>query len=287
MNKLISFILVVLACCATKRSYAEEVVLYGTFPDSYQFKLLKHALSYRPEKHHQLINFEGKMPKQRAFDFMNEKQFVDVIIAGSTLEREQINLPVRIPVLKGLNGWRIPLVNKQQPRLFANIDSLAQFKQLVPGQYHSWSDTKILAHNGIQVEKGSLIEGLFHMLEKQRFDYFPRSVLEVFQEYEERKTLNIAIDNTSMIYYPTAYYFYVAKNNQSLADDILFGLESALADGSFDQLFYQHFGTIIENIRQQKRKVFSLVNPLLPDETPLSRQELWINLSPSAKTIFQ
>ncbi len=266
---------------------AEDIILYGSHQSSYQTQLLKHALSYLPDKNYQVVNFSGQLPKDRAFGFINKAKQLDVIYGGATMAREQIALPVRIPILKGLNGWRLPLVNKQRQALFDDIQTIAEFKRLVPGQFHSWSDTKVLESNNIRVEKGSNFEGLFLMLDKRRFDYFPRSIVEIQREYQAHKMLDITINNSVLIHYPTAYYYYVANNNQALAQDITYGLEQAINDGSFDQLFYRHYQAVLDNIKSDKLKVFSLKNPYLSDKTPLNRKELWISLNSFSDNIIQ
>ncbi len=53
------------------------------------------------------------------------------------------------------------------------------------------------------------------------------------------------------------------------------GLEMALADGSFDQLFYQVHGKLIEQVEFSKRVVIELQNAAMPKETPLDRAALW------------
>ena len=284
-NKLVLLISIFLFF-SSHRLFATEIVLYGTFKDSYQFELLKHALSYSPENNYQISNFNNRLPKDRAFDFMNKNEHVDVIFGGATIEREQKALPIRIPILKGINGWRVPLVNKKKHPLFKQVNSIEQFRKLVPGQFHTWSDTKVLESNNIRVEKGADFEGLFLMLDKERFDYFPRSVLEVDHEYEAHKILNITIDNSVLVHYPTANYFYVAKNNQALAKIITFGLEQALADGSFDQLFFKYFAEVIDRVKKNNVKIFSLKNPYLSEKAPLARKELWIPLPSSSSQII-
>ncbi|WP_206483484.1 hypothetical protein [Thalassotalea sp. G2M2-11] len=287
MRKKFISIIAILLYSHTHHLAAQTITLYGTLEQSYQSELLEHVLSYHPEKQYTLVNLKKKIPKYRAFIFMNQQQYIDVIFGGSTIEREQQALPIRIPVLKGLNGLRMPLVNKKQANLFKNIHTIEQFKQLVPGQFHRWSDTKVLEANDIRVEKGSDYQGLFFMLAKQRFDYFPRSILEIDWEYQDHKSLNIAINGTTLIYYPTAYYFYVAKDNQTLADDIRYGLEQALSDGSFDQLFYKHFRHALDRLEQNQFKIFILKNPYLSDKTPLKRKSLWIDIRRSHNTIIE
>jgi len=278
MYKFVLTLLFTLFSSIANRPLAQEVVLYGAFEPSYQAELLQHALSYAIDKNYQVTHFTKiYIPKPRALDFMSQGKEIDVIYGGSTKERESKAKPIRIPVLKGLNGWRIPLVHHDSINLFSKINNFEAFQQLTPGQFHSWSDTKVIESNGIHVEKGSDYEGLFLMLDKQRFDYFPRSILEIFHEYNERKHLNITIEKTSIIHYPTAYYFYVGKNNKTLANDIQLGLEQAIKDGSFSTIFNKHFGKLIETFNPKNRKIFSLKNPFLPKETPLNRKELWVN----------
>ena len=77
---------------------------------------------------------------------------------------------------------------------------------------------------------------------------------------------------------PAAYFFYVNKNNTKLAADISLGLEKALKDGSFERIFNKYFGSAIKEVQQEKRRVFSLTNPFLPSQVPLSRSELWLDL---------
>ena len=78
-----------------------------------------------------------------------------------------------------------------------------------------------------------------------------------------------------MLHYPTAVYFFVNRSATALAERIRAGLEAAIADGRFDDLFREVNGKAIEQAQLDARVVLLLDNPLLPAETPLHRQELW------------
>jgi hypothetical protein len=112
-----------------------------------------------------------------------------------------------------------------------------------------------------------------------RFDYFPRSVLEIWSEMEKHKNFDIMIEQHTLLHYPTAYYFYVSYQNHELFNDIKQGLEMAIKDGSFDTLYYKHFGEVINKVRQTPRKIYELSNPQLSSNIPLQRKELWLNLN--------
>jgi membrane-bound lytic murein transglycosylase MltF len=88
----------------------------------------------------------------------------------------------------------------------------------------------------------------------------------------------MVIDPYIALYYPTAVYFFVRKNDQQLHDAIESGLQIAIKDGSFDRLFYQYFGDLITKAKLNKRQIFEINNPFLPKETPLADTRLWFNL---------
>lgn len=280
MKELFSRILLVaifLTACSVRVS-AQDVVYAGEEREAYHIELMKLALSYFPEKKYNIRAFGHDIPKQRAYILMANDDGIDVIIGTSTAEREALYHPIRFPILKGLNGWRVALVKKNNINLFENVTTEKAFKKLIPGQFHSWTDTKILEENGIKVAKGGNYQGLYQMLSRGRIDYFPRSILEVEMNRDRNKALNLVIDPHILIKYPNAYYFYVSKDNLQLAEDLRQGLELALADGRFDKLFMKTYGDVLKRLQVNKRRVFNLKNPLLLESTPVEREELWVNL---------
>jgi hypothetical protein len=86
-------------------------------------------------------------------------------------------LPIRIPLDKGLLGWRVALVNAATPDRLAGITNVRQLAGLLAGQVADWPDTAILRHAGLKVLTSQDYGNLFPMLQRNRFDYFPRSVI--------------------------------------------------------------------------------------------------------------
>ncbi|NVK23570.1 MAG: ABC transporter substrate-binding protein [Gammaproteobacteria bacterium] len=276
-----SLLVIVLFCIqlTTNETLAQNVVLPGYEREDYFTELLALVLSYHPDKNYQLGFYGYDIPKLRAFKFIEKQKGIDVIPAGYTNERSKILKPVPLPILKGLHGWRIPLVAAENKQIFKDVAELSAFKKFNPGQMLNWSDSKIIASNGIRVVNGINYDGLFTMLVKNRFDYFPRSVIEVEGEWFKQKEMGIEIEPNIIIHYPTAYVFYVNKDNHMLANDLELGLESAYKDGKFEALFNRYFGDVVDKVTQQKRKKFELMNPFLPSNTPLQRKELWLDLA--------
>ncbi len=269
---------------ANNTSLLKEKLIYaGTESEGYDIKLLKLALSYDKKVQYHLSPFGQHQPKMREFSLLGQPKGIDIVVGGATIERERLALAIRIPIMKGLYGWRIALVHKENTKLFKNVKTLEQFKQLKALQFHTWSDSKIFALNNIKLVKGSDVRGLYFMLDKKRADYFPRSVLEIDGDLARHSNLDITKETDTLIWYPKAVYFYVGKNQLALANKIAQGLELALADGEFEKLFSHFYGDIVNKLKTEKRTIFKLSNPLLSPETPLQRRDLWLDLSSQNK----
>ena len=70
------------------------------------------------------------MPQGRALRRIEQQQEVDVFWSMTSVEREQQLLPIRIPIDRGLLGWRLLLIRNGDAARFAAIDSLAPLARL-------------------------------------------------------------------------------------------------------------------------------------------------------------
>ena len=244
---------------------AKEVKFSAAKADTYHLKLVTKAWAYFPEKNYSvtLLEYSQKIPKPRLFKMLSKGQEIDVIHGSATPERESENRAIYFPTLKGLREWKIPIISKNNAALFSKINTLDEFKSLVPIQLNIWPSIKVYAHNGINVATGSNYKGLLLMLTKGRADYFPRSIFHVNKAISNNNNLDIMLDPYILIKYPSAYYFYVQKDNVELAADIEKGLNMSMKDGSFDTLFNNAFGDLFDPLSLKSRKVFNLINPYL------------------------
>lgn len=220
---------------------------------------------------------ENSMLQARALLNVANKQFVDVVWTMTSKEREGALLPIRIPLLKGLLGYRILIIREEDKDRFKRVQTLDNLSELVAGQGLDWPDVSILRANGLTVTVGASYDGLFDMLKAGRFDYFPRGMNEPWTEVKAHKEKGFVVEERLLLKYPAPTYFFVHKGNVALANRINEGLLLAIEDGSFDAIFYEHPANkgIFKRTNIKKRKVFELRNPLLPTETPLDDHRLW------------
>jgi hypothetical protein len=258
---------------------ADEVVRFprpefeGDRRSEYALQLLKLALSkVGPE--YRVEFAELPMNQDRAVLELEAGRVIDVAPLPSSAEREARLLAVRIPINKGVLGLRLGLVRKGDAALLADVKTLDDLKQVRLAQGQGWPDVEILRANGLSVIAAPSYEGLFKMLVGNRFDYFPRSALEIWDE-QARNADTMEIDpHIALHYYYDAYYM-LNRANTRLAEIIRQGLEKAIADGSADRLFDQYYGERMRQANLDKRVIIELKNPLLTPGTPLDRPELW------------
>lgn len=256
--------------------------------NDYFISLLQLALDKTRDEYgdYQLEPSPEPMNQGRAISQLAIGEQIDVIWSMTSRLRENQLRPIRIPLLKGLMGYRIFVIRAEDEVWFRTLRTLDQLRDLRVGQGHDWPDADILRANGFRVETSTDYETLFQMLQAGRFDFMPRAVNEPWEEVHARKELNLTVENTLLLYYPTANYFFVNKDNDALAKRLEKGLELAIADGSFDQLFNRHpiNAFALEHARLNQRRMLKLENPLLPMATPLARKELWwqMPLAPKA-----
>lgn len=247
--------------------------------DRYAFAMAALALSYAPEKTQLRADSGAEKTLPRVMSEL-ESGALDIIWTATDKEKEQEFLPVRIPLYKGMFGYRIFIIHQQQQHKFNQIKTLDQLKTVSLGQGRTWADTKILEANGLQVVKVSKFPSLLHMVDGQRFDAFPRGIHEPWGEIAAHPQLALAVEQQLMLAYKMPFYLFVHKNSRQLAQQLESGLNQAIADGSFDRLFYAEPGVqkVVQFANLKNRTLIELHNPYLTPETPIHRPELWLDI---------
>lgn len=283
-NLLKKAVIAAFALCSFVVTMAEAATWTITYPrpidDSdaraqYPIALLKLALD-KTGVNYELRPSDRILLTGKAMRQLRENREVNVVWSMTDSQREKELTPIRIPIAKGLIGLRVFVINQNKKAKFDDVLSLTDMRKLVPIQGEEWPDTKILQANGFNVFTVPEFREAYDMIKQGKGDFFPRSVMEVDAELEaEGRRNNFYLEPSMALYYPTAMYYFVSGSNKTLANLIETGLNRAIDDGSFDALFESTYAPILASLGVDERKIFTLENPLLPIETPLTNSALW------------
>lgn len=201
---------------------------------------------------------------------------MDVIWSSTSPKKEKELRAIRIPLRKGILGYRICFIHEDHQATFDQVKTLDDLKQFRVGQGIGWGDIDVYKYNNINVSQAPYLS-LFSLIGPRRYNLFPRGISEIFKEYEVYGDDNptLAIEDGIVLYYPWPYYFFTSKENEKLAIRLETGLARMIKDGSFEAIFNKYNAEAIKKSRLNERRLINLENPFLPKSTPLERKELW------------
>ena len=213
---------------------------------------------------------------------------VSVIWAGTSQAFEQEFLPVRVPLYRGLLGYRVCLIDANSQPAFSAVESTAQLTEFRMGQGVGWADVDILRANSFTVFTARY-DLLFGMTTANRFDCYLRGVTEVSKELTEYGPANptLAVEQDLLLVYPFATFFFVDPANTALAEALERGLTRATDDGSFQAYFEGHpdVQAVYDHLNLDARKRFDLENPFLSQATRQIPAKFWLDgTRPAAAT---
>lgn len=274
----LSLLLISINCQAVQR------IIYPVMTDEYAnrfedlFEILDLALLKTKQDFgdYELIPSALPMTESRLLQEVKTGRLIDLIWSSTSPQKEQNLRPIRIPLRKGILGYRIGFIHKNSQFNFDNIENIDDLRQLRIAQGIGWGDVELYKHNGINVGQAPY-QSLFTLIEPKRFQLFPRGISEIFIELDVygKDNPTLAIEKNIVLYYPWPYYFFTSKSNEKLAHRVEVGIERMIEDGSFEAIFLKYNRGPIEKAKLNERRLIPLENPFLPDQTPLERAELW------------
>lgn len=257
--------------------------------DQYCVDLLLKILTYDGDEFELRQNQEATSQSRDIASL--EKNKIEVIWIATSIEYEQRIRPIRIPIFKGLLGYRLFVIRQANQAQFDQIKSLSELKKFSIGQGLGWVDNDILRANGFRVTGALNHNQLYSMVARKRFDALLRGLQEPWEEIEQFNDPNIVVEQNFLLEYPLPMYFFVNNNNTELANLITTNFSKMIDDGSFDTFFNENkkIKHALEHANLSNRKVYKLTNPFLPPETPLDEKKYWYdihnqNLNPKAQT---
>jgi hypothetical protein len=249
--------------------------------DHYIWNLLDTALRRtRPDYgDYQLLSAPPMPTERRAYVVANGLEGVNVAILDPNPGREEHLLPVRIPLDRGLLGYRVLLIDAEDQPRFSAVAKTADLADFRFGLLPWWDDATIMRAVGFQVIPGASYEGLFQMLAARRFDAFSRGVGEVLAEYKDRKPSmpSLAVERHLLFHYPMPIYFWFRDDEagRRRAERVRAGLEQMVADGTLKKMFDAEFGPSLAQLDLAHRLVIELPNPLLDPALLPADPVLW------------
>ncbi len=211
-------------------------------------------------------------------ELLHPRGLVNVGWSGTSVRKEKEYRAVRVPLRKGLLGYRVALIAANRQADVDRIRNLDDLRKVTVGQGIGWGDVAIYEANGIKVHTAGY-ESLFKLAAADRIDLFPRGINEVFHEHAARHRAlpNLAIEKNLLIYYPWPYYFFFNKSDKALAQRVEKGLRNMVKDGSFDAIFMKYNRASIVKANLKNRRIIRIKNPTLPKDTPLPDASLWFD----------
>ena len=221
-----------------------------------------------------------RMNEARYLTELKNRQSINIAWSSTSIQKEREFLPVRIPLRKGLLGYRVAFIAKGTQAKIDQVRTLDDLRKLTIGQGIGWGDVQLYSANGIRVATANY-DNLFKMTALGRFDLFPRGIGELMTEYATfgKDNPNLAIERNLLIYYPWPYYFFFNQQDAALKERIEAGVRRMVKDGSFDAIFKKYNGKVIEQVNFKHRRIIRIRNDMLPKETPLNDAALWFDPS--------
>lgn len=190
-----------------------------------------------------------------------------VTVAGNTKFENQDKIASTSPLTKGLLGFRLLMVRRESINQFAQISKIEELKKLCFGVANTWADAQMFRQNDCVVFEDGGFEDMFTNLKSGKCDYITLGANEIEAAFSAQVTEqdNIHIEPTTLIFYPFPLVFYFNANKPELSQRVEQGLQRLQNNGQFEALFHKHHGNVVERLSLNKRKIFALNNPALPD----------------------
>ena len=212
-----------------------------------------------------------------------EDGVIDVMDFGVQRDLESRFEAIYRPLDRGILGWRLFIINKDNAKNFSMVKSIDDLKKYQAAQGNGWGDIKILKDAGLQVGTSITIESIMKMVDAKRFDYFPLGANEVFGflNLYGKDLKNLEVEKELVLVYPFARLFYVKKGNHKLKAQIEKGMDLALKDGSLQNLLNTHsmFKDAFTKAKLKGRRVLHIASPDLPLDFYKIPPKWWFNPS--------
>ena len=275
-----------LLACAALDARAVDAVIFDRAASSadlrreYSKALLQKVLERTvPEFGPYTIEYaDAHMERPRLLEALKDGKLINVTAYPADAKWLKTLRAVPVPTDMGLQSWRIALIDDKNQDRMHKLALPEGLKQLTAGVGSVWVTRASLQNNGYKFVTGSNYIGLFDMLVAGRFDYFPRGVNEIFQEYDLRKQAfpQLAVEDSILLHDNIPSMFFVSPRNPRLYKRIHAGMEALLKDGTLERFVLEHHRRSLRRAKLCGRYRIDLPNKDI-DPAMLARKELWLD----------
>lgn len=275
-----------LLACAALEARAVDAVIFDRAASpadmrrEYSKALLQQVMERTvPEFGPYTIEFaDAHMERPRLLEALKDGKLINVTAYPADAKWLKALRAVPVPTDMGLQSWRISLIDSKNQDRMRKLALPEGLKEMTAGVGSVWVTRASLQDNGYRYVTGSNYIGLFDMLIAGRFDYFPRGVNEIFQEYDLRKPAfpQLAIEDSILLHDNIPSMFFVSPRNPRLYRRISAGMEALLKDGTLERFALDHHRSYLQRARLCNRRRIELPNKDI-DPALLARKELWLD----------
>lgn len=267
-----------LVLCQTMLSYA---VAKDQTDERSQFPIkLLHAIVAEQDTQLNITSIPIDATQHRVLHLL-DKGHIDMAWFAADKDRLAKYHAVQIPIAKGLLGYRMLLVHDHNNLAFTPITDLQQLKNYTFVQGLGWPDNRILKHHELGLLTVSDYHRMFKLVDAGRIDIFPRSIIEIWQELDSHQALNLTVNDSVALHYPSALYYFFRKENKQQAEIIRRGFEKLIDSGEYDLLFNAYFGQILQRSNLATKRIIEMDNPYF--EIPESQRHYFYSLNDIGK----
>jgi hypothetical protein len=260
--------------------FAKDIVIFQKdIRYNYRIELLKIALEKGdPSKQYNIVYYPHKVNFKRGLKLIEDGK---VDVGSAFIDSNMVNrfYIIDYPILQGILGYRISFINAKKKKKWENqLTPKMIIRDFKAGFVEEWRDYKILEENGIEIVGTNSYTNLFPMLDYNRFDYFPRGINEIWNEYDKFSTEfpSLFIEENYSFYYPFPVNFFVNLDDPTLAKIIEKGLEIADKDGSLKKLFWRFHKDDLLRSKLNQRTIIRFKNSNRINDIPADKEQWWL-----------
>lgn len=219
------------------------------------------------------------MTREREYNELKRGALVTVVDNVASKQWEESFNTVYFPLRRGLHNYYLLMIDSAKPSALLGVNSLEQLKTFRAGVYEHSLTRDIFEANHLNIVIGNDYQGLFQMLDLERFDYLPRPLNRVFGEKNvlQQRNPSLSLHPHLALHITMPTFYYVNKRNFRQQERIEAGLRKLQKQGAFMQLYKKHHNETFYREALRQRTILHLQNPYLYDHPIYRTPELWFN----------